>query len=95
MIFYGAGVLRVNVSLRNVKLSIYLQLVAWFKGIFGTQFYEKIVKATIYKQFVAGETEQDVKFIASTLQKSNINCMFCVPTEDVSSDYLLMSAHDM
>ena len=70
------------------NLSFYLQLVAWCKGIFGTQFYEKIIKATIYKQFVAGETEKDVKYIASELQKSNINCMFCIPTEDVSSDNL-------
>ena len=75
--------------------NLYLQLVAWCKGIFGTQFYEKIIKATIYKQFVAGETEQDVKYIASQLQNSNINCMFCIPTEDVSSDNLFMNVHDM
>ena len=72
-----------------------LQLVEWCKGLFGTKFYEKIIKATIYQQFVAGETEQDVKFIASNLKKFNINCMFCVPTEDVSTDNLLMNAHDV
>ena len=74
---------------------ICFQLVEWCKGILGDQFYEKIIKATIYKQFVAGETEQDVKFIASNLQKSNINCMFCVPTEEVATDDLLLNAHDM
>ena len=67
----------------------------WCKGLFGTKFYEKIVKATIYQQFVAGESEQDVKLIASNLQKFNIHCMFCVPTEDVSTDNLFMNAHDM
>ncbi|XP_028400735.1 hydroxyproline dehydrogenase-like [Dendronephthya gigantea] len=71
------------------------KLLAWCKGIFGDQFYEKIIKRTIYKQFVAGETEQDVKFIASNLQKSNINCMFCIPSEDITADNLLLNAHDV
>lgn len=56
----------------------------WCKKIFGKQLYDKIVQATFYKQFVAGEGESDVKDAAANLQKYNINCMFCVPTEDVS-----------
>ena len=61
----------------------------WSKKVFGRRFYEKVVKATFYIQFVAGEGERDVKDTAAKLKKFNINSLFCVPTEDISNDVLL------
>lgn len=72
----------VRISIDIIIMSSF-QLVSLCKSMFGSAFYETLMKATIYKQFVAGETTEDVKSVAKELGKLNVNCMFCVPTEDV------------
>jgi hydroxyproline oxidase len=52
------------------------------KRLLGSRLYTRLMKGTIYSQFVAGETEDELKVAIDKLQKNAMGPMLCVPIEE-------------
>ncbi|XP_053377875.1 hydroxyproline dehydrogenase-like isoform X1 [Mercenaria mercenaria] len=63
-----------------VKNSLSLMKIS--KRLFGSRLYNRCMKATIYSQFVAGETEDELKVAIGKLQQNAMGPMLCVPVEE-------------
>ena len=61
---------------------------------FGTRFFEKLMKMTIYGQFVAGEEKSEVAQCISKLKESGIKCVLDYSAEEDVSDKQKVS-HEM
>lgn len=52
------------------------------RGLLGTRLYNKCMKATIYGQFVAGETVSELQKTTEMMQENNFGPMLCLPIEE-------------
>lgn len=52
------------------------------KRLLGNRLYNTCMKATIHGQFVAGETEAELKEAVRKLEQNAIGPMLCIPMEE-------------
>lgn len=62
--------------------SLSLQLQAWSQRLLGSRLSGALLRASIYGQFVAGETAEEVKGCVQQLQTLGLRPLLAVPTEE-------------
>ena len=58
------------------------QLQAWSQRLLGSQLSGALLRASIYGQFVAGETTEEVRGCVQQLQTLGLRPLLAVPTEE-------------
>lgn len=62
--------------------SLLLQLQAWSRRLLGSRLSGALLRASIYGQFVAGETADEVRGCVQQLQALGLRPLLAVPTEE-------------
>lgn len=59
-----------------------LQLQAWSQRLLGSRLSGALLRASVYGQFVAGETAEEVRGCVQQLQTLGLQPLLAVPTEE-------------
>ena len=62
--------------------SVSLQLQAWSQRLLGSRLSGALLRASVYGQFVAGETAEEVRGCVRQLQALGLRSLLAVPTEE-------------
>ena len=62
----------------------FLQLITWSKKHLGPRLFRKVMRATVYGQFVAGENLKEVRPVMDELRKKGIRSILDYAVEDVT-----------
>ncbi len=62
--------------LKGISPSVFLQLLKWTRTLIGRRLFRRLMAATIYGQFMAGETQETVLEIVRAHRKYNVLSMF-------------------
>lgn len=61
---------------------VFLKMMEFAEKALGKRIFERLMKKTMYSQFVAGEDYDSIKDSVDNLKAQGIGTIMCVPTEE-------------